>query len=511
MTLRLAELVGALSLATDLSMGQPIEHALRTCLIACRLGESLGLSDADLQDVFYVSLLRSTGCTADPHPLVAFFGDDIVAQAGLATLDPARPTDILGFVLNNAGRSQPPLQRALSVVLAMVQFKEQAQMGAVAHCEVAQLLAERLGLGAGVQQALGQVFDRWDGRGLSAQARGDALSVSIRVVHVARDAEIYYRLAGSDGAVAVVKDRSGAAYDPRIAERFALHARQLLDPLETIDVWNAMLSSERGEQRVLAGSEIDGAIRTVADFADLKSHHSVGHSPGVAQLAADATRRLRLPASDVVAVQRAGWLHDLGRAGVSAGVWSKAAALTSAEWERVRLHAYYTERVLSRVPLPDGVASLAAMHHERLDATGYHRGAAAGQITLPARVLAAADAYHAMLEPRPYRPALSPDRAAAELSREVQAGRLDPDAARAVLESAGQRAPSTRREWPAGLSDREVEVLRLAARGLSRREIGEHLSITERTAGHHLQHIYDKIGVSTRAGATLFAAQHDLV
>jgi DNA-binding NarL/FixJ family response regulator len=64
---------------------------------------------------------------------------------------------------------------------------------------------------------------------------------------------------------------------------------------------------------------------------------------------------------------------------------------------------------------------------------------------------------------------------------------------------------------PAGLSDREVEVLRLVARGLSNREIAQRLVVSPRTAEHHVQHIYSKIGVSSRAAAALFAMEHDLV
>jgi HD-GYP domain-containing protein (c-di-GMP phosphodiesterase class II) len=331
------------------------------------------------------------------------------------------------------------------------------------------------------------------------------------VVHVARDAEILHRLGGPESAAAVIRQRGGGAYDPRLAETFARCGEQLLARLDERPAWDAMIAAERGQQRWLGDADVDDAIRATADFADLKSHHTGGHSSGVAQLAAEAATQLKLPAEDVTAIRQAGWLHDLGRAGVSAGIWSKPGTLTDAEWERVRLHAYYTERVLARLRLPGGVATLAALHHERLDGSGYHRGAAAGQMPSGARVLAAADAYHAMLESRPHRPAYTAEAAADMLRRDVQTGRLDGEAVGAVLEAAGHRGARARREWPAALSSREVEVLRLAARGLSRREISARLWISERTAGHHLQHIYDKIGVSTRAAATLFAAQHDLL
>jgi DNA-binding CsgD family transcriptional regulator len=197
--------------------------------------------------------------------------------------------------------------------------------------------------------------------------------------------------------------------------------------------------------------------------------------------------------------------------GVSAGVWTKAGALSEREWEQVRLHPYYTERVLARPGRLARLGALAALHHERLDGSGYHRGAPAALLSPAARILAAADAYQAMTEPRPYRPARGAELAADELRREVRAGRLDRDAVDGVLAAAGHRVQRGRRPFVAGLTEREVEVLRLVARGHSKKEIAARLVIAEKTADNHVQHIYEKIGVSTRAGATLFAMEQHLL
>jgi DNA-binding CsgD family transcriptional regulator len=173
------------------------------------------------------------------------------------------------------------------------------------------------------------------------------------------------------------------------------------------------------------------------------------------------------------------------------------------------LHPYHSERVLVRSPFLAALAPVATTHHERLDGTGYHRGIAAATLTPAARVLAAADAYHAMTEPRPHREALSPAQAAETLVREAREGRLDADAVAAVLEAAGQRVPRMQR--PAGLTDREAHVLGLLARGMQTRQIARALGISVKTADRHIQKAYGKIGVSTRAAATLFAMQHGLV
>jgi HD-GYP domain-containing protein (c-di-GMP phosphodiesterase class II) len=509
--LRLAELIAALSLATDLAMGQPMEHALRTCLLAVSLGELLGLDDAELNDVYYVALLRAVGCTADPHDLAALFGDEMAAQATMATIDHGDAPAMLGFILRNAGAGQPPLRRAQTLASALATGLGKAKHGAVVHCEVAQHLAARLGLGSGTQHALGMVFERWNGRGLSGRHQGEGIPRPMRIVHLARDAEVFLRIGGLDAAVTVARDRAGTAYDPALVETFTHHAARLQARLEARPAWEAAMDAEPGRRRWLSETELDTAARAIADFADMKSWYTVGHSSGVATLAAEAARQCRLPDADVVSVYRAGLLHDVGRAGVSAAVWSRAAPLREAERERVRLHPYYTERVLARPRALAHLGTLASLHHERLDGSGYHRGLPAALQPPAARLLAAADTYHAMTEPRPHRPPLSPTAASEELRRDVRAGRLDGEAATAVLAAAGHRVRPVRHEWPAGLSDREVEVLRLAGRGLSRREMSAALTISERTVAHHLQHIYDKIGVSTRAAATLFALQHDLL
>jgi HD-GYP domain-containing protein (c-di-GMP phosphodiesterase class II) len=275
--------------------------------------------------------------------------------------------------------------------------------------------------------------------------------------------------------------------------------------------WQAALAAEPGLPGQLGDAEIDDAARTIGEFADLKGRLVRGHSAAVARLAEEAGRRAGLGAGEVTELRRAGHLHDVGRVGVTAAIWDKAGPLTDAERERVRLHAYYTERVLARAPALAGVAALAAADHERLDGSGYHRRIPAAAIGPAARILAAADVLAAMTEDRPHRPALPLDRAADELSREAAAGRLDPDAAAAVMAAAGLSRTPSRRERPAGLSEREVEVLRLVARGLTNKEVAAALEISPRTAGHHLEHVFEKVGVTTRAAATLFAMQNDLL
>jgi HD-GYP domain-containing protein (c-di-GMP phosphodiesterase class II) len=291
---------------------------------------------------------------------------------------------------------------------------------------------------------------------------------------------------------------------------FCEDAPLLFSDIDSLTTWPAVIDAEPALEIVLSEEELDSALEAIADFADLKSPWTIGHSRGVADLACAATKAYGLSDDYAKLVRRAGLVHDLGRLGVSNAIWDKRGPLTAAELERVRLHPYLTERMLASSDALAPVAAIAVQHHERLDGSGYPRGLSGDGLTPPGRILAAADAYHAMTEQRPHREALAAEEAAAELRSGVRQGLFDGGAVEAVLSAAGHPV-RRRREWPGGLTSREIEVLRLLVRGLSNKEIAEQLVISRKTAGSHVEHIYSKIGVSNRAQASLFAIKHGLM
>jgi HD-GYP domain-containing protein (c-di-GMP phosphodiesterase class II) len=335
----------------------------------------------------------------------------------------------------------PPLLRALQIARGLPKAVRRNDRHLAALCEVAQMLTDRLGMPASVRVLFAQLIERWDGKGFPGLARRDEIPLPLRIAHVARDAAFQRMVGGEEFAARVVLERAGGAFDPAIAGLLADEGAAIMAVDSAGSAWDETLAREPAPRLTLLGDAIDRALAAMGDFADLASPYLVGHSAGVAELVTAAAQRCHFPAADVVAARRAALVHDVGRVAVPFRIWQQASPLTPDEWERVRLHAYHSERVLCHSPFLAALAPVATSHHERVDGSGYHRGAAAAALTPPARLLAAADAYHAMTEPRPHREALSPERAAETLGPEARAGRLDGEAVAAVLEAAGHRAP----------------------------------------------------------------------
>jgi HD-GYP domain-containing protein (c-di-GMP phosphodiesterase class II) len=507
---RAAEVVGALSIATDLGTGQPLEHALRTAVLAVRLGELAGASTQELADTYYVALLHASGCTSNGHEATQLYGDDIAHRAAFYLVDVTNPAEILAFYKAHVGAGRSPEVRARLIEEAIANAGPRAREAFSMMCEVAQRFAGWLGLGSDVEAALEYVFARWDGRGFPAIAE-DAIPLPMRLLHVARDVSLFLSAAGPDEARAVVERRAGAAYDPRLAELATRNFDDLLAELDDTRMWAQAIESEPPPVRWIAGDRIDAGFAAVAAITGLKSPWLREHSTGVAELAEAAAWRMGLPADSVTLLRRAALAHDLGRVGVSNAIWEKPGPLGFGEWERVRLHPHFTERAFAQSAALVPIGLLAGSNHERLDGSGYHRGTRGPALDHAARVLAAADCYGAMREPRPYRPALDAPAAEAQLLREAKEGRLDREAVDAVLNAGGHRVRQRPRELPAALTERELEVLLVLVRGGSNRAIAEDLGISVKTVGHHIQHVYEKAGVRSRAAATLWAFEHDLV
>jgi HD-GYP domain-containing protein (c-di-GMP phosphodiesterase class II) len=506
---RLAELIAALSLGVDLGFGQPMEHVLRQCLIALRLAERIGLDEHERAAVYYTALLINVGCHSDAHEQAKWFGDDIALKSGKYDYE-------LGSVrgaaaaMRKLGSGNPPLHR-FRLGLEFILSGHRELNGMVNHhAALARALAEELGLPDEVLDALGSAYEQWDGRGWPGELKGEDVPVASRLAQLGEFAEVAHRVGGVEAVKTLARKRSGRQFDPGLAGVMQLEAEMILSGLDSTVTWDAVIEAEPALAVVLSGEQVDSALLAVANFVDLKSPYTLGHAHAVAELAAAAGASSGMPAPDVRTLRRAGLVHDLGRLGISNSIWDKPGPLGAGEWERIRMHPYLTERMLHQSEWLAPLGAIAVQHRERLDGSGYPRGLSGAAISRSARILGVADAYQAMREPRPHRPARSADEAAEELRADVKRGRLDADAVEAVLGAAGHRIPR-RREGPAGLTAREVEVLRLLARGLSNKEIAGRLVISPKTVANHVEHIYAKIDASSRTRASLFAMQHGLL
>jgi len=501
---RLTELVAALSLATDLGLGLPQEHVLRQTLIADRLATAQGLDERERASVRMISLMAWVGCIADSPEIATWFGDDIAFRADSVDVDKAGLPMLRFLVAHLAADS------AIGRVAAVTRFLstgiQVTMQSLVTHCQSTGQIAERLGLDDAVRRGLVQAFERWDGKGVPAGLAGPEISLPARIVQVADDAEVVFRRGGAAAAESMLLQRRGTEFDPALVD--AILADPTVLDAGQVDPWDEVLRLAREWDHVIPEATLDEALTVLADYADLKSTWWLGHSRAVAELAAAAATAARL--GDPTLVRRAALVHRLGAIGVSTSIWDKPGALTAGEAERVRQVPYLTVRVLSRQADLAAIGRVAGMVRERCDGSGYPAGLTRDVLPVEARVLAAAQAYQALAEDRPHRAALPAEERAVVVRDQVTIGRLDGDAVAAVLAAAGHRVPR-RTTAVAGLTARECEVLRLLARGRSNREIAAALVITPRTAGSHVEHIYAKIGVSTRGAAALYALRAGIV
>lgn len=505
--LRTAELIGSLCLATDLGMGFPLEHGLHTTSVAMRLAGLLRVSDETAAEVYYASLLAHAGCTTEVHVAAEIFGSSMTRHFHPVKF--GSPRESLGGLLGSLpDEDAGGVVRLGQVVRRLPRMVRESKGAISASCEVAGMLAARTGAPASVPSLLGYLTERWDGRGPLRRASGDTIPLPVRIVQVAVDATFQAMISGQAAARSTIAERAGGAFDPEIAGCLVDNAPAVLAPNDAT-AWESVLAAEPMPHRLLRPDQVDEGLAAIGQFADLVSPDFLGHSAAVAQLAGLAAQRLGVADPEATLLRRAARVHDIGRVAVHPRVWNKPSGLDAEEAEQVRLHPYYTERILSRSRPLSALSAVAGAHHEHLDGSGYHRGSAAAQLAPLARLLAAAVAYQAKREPRSYRAPLSADEAAGFVVGEAAAGRLDPDAVAAVVAAAGQPLPHVTR--PAGLTARECEILVLLSRGHLTSRIAHRLGISPKTVDTHIQSAYRKIGVSSRAAATLFTTEHGLV
>ncbi len=519
--IRTADVLAAVSLASDLAVGLPAEHGIRSCYIAMRLARALKMSGAEQADVYYTALLMDVGCTAWTSQIARLMmADEIAARRDLIFYtDPRSVVEKFNWLQRNiaVGASLP--KRARRIAEFAIHGSDYVREGFHNTCDVARTFAARLGMTEAVQQALFFVFEQWDGQGFPTGLCQSNIPAISRIVYLSAFFEAFHNAGGRESAVRLIRRRRGGAFDPSIADILLDSCAEpdFWEPLESQDgPWAVVMELEpKTPQRWIGSTRLLDAASALADFADMKSSYTMGHSRRVAAIVNHLAEEMAIPQAESEAAYLAALTHDVGLAAVPSFISEKPQEkLTPAEWEQIRLHPYHGERILAKVPALQSAAELVGAHHERPDGQGYYRGVKRTQIPLGARILAVADQFDELTHDAPGRPALAPKEALHLMEQDVGGG-LSPEAFDAIGKgydyAHGTHSGRSQRSWPRGLTDREVEVLRLAARGLSRPQMAHALYVSDSTVRSHLEHIYNKIGVSSRAAAALFALEHGLL
>jgi HD-GYP domain-containing protein (c-di-GMP phosphodiesterase class II) len=512
----MGQLLTAFAYASDLAFGLQLEDSLRSCYVATRLASILGLSEDEQAATYYAALLKDAGCTSWTTELAhAWQTDEITARRELVIFGDvnnlrAFTTWMRQFVARDRSLAGKLWRYTRVLTTTRPLFADAFATTAA----VSRRIAARLGMPEDVQRGVFSVFEQWNGAGAPNGLREEQIPRVARVVFPTFFLVPFHRVSGRDAALQVARTLRGQAFDPSVSDAFL--------QLATDSAFWADLESSEMQRTVLAmeppsalppvsDATFDDVALAFADFTDLKSRYIAAHSRRVGTLAEQIARVMGCAEPDVVQIRRAGLLHDLGLVGVPSYTLDRPwPQLSASEQDAYRLYPYHGERVLSRVDVLAPLAEMVGTHQERMDGTGWYRGLKGSSIGQGARIIAAADRFDKLTHDEPGRPANAISDALIQLDQEP----LDPAVLSALRRCLGGHTvgvASSPRPQPAGLTEREVEVLRLAARGIIRREIGQRLAISENTVRHHLEHIYNKTGTSNRVSATLFAMEHGLL
>jgi HD-GYP domain-containing protein (c-di-GMP phosphodiesterase class II) len=457
----MAEVLAALSLATDLGAGRSMGHAMRACTLGMQMARELRLSETEQAELYYSFLLMHSGCTVLSLGMApAIQGDELAAIGDAALRDDTSLLDTLDWMRRYVYPDAPLPTRALNMLGMMLHARDTGDhlRGA---CEVAVRVAQRLGMPQGVQEAVRHYLERWDGKGPYGLA-GSAIPLKARLLQLALKMEAAYTARGRNEAEVMAQEQKGKTFDPQLVEAFLVVARNisLWETLAQEDLWQVVLDLEPDSPyQKMHEVKLDDVALAVADFVDLKTPHTVSHSRETARIAEGIARRMGLLPSEIVDIRRASLVHDLGLVALPASILLNQNKLSEADKEKMRLHPYYTERILSRVPALAEVAAIAGKHHERMNGTGYYRGLSGNEIPVSGCILALADEFQDRLQVSPEQREQDPKEVLKAMQPEV--GTLfSSECYEAFAQELGVAAPkpARRRAWPAGLTDREIEV-----------------------------------------------------
>jgi HD-GYP domain-containing protein (c-di-GMP phosphodiesterase class II) len=438
--LKLAELIGALSHALDITEGQPPGHCVRCCWIGMHLGHEIGLPSAMLWELYYTLLLKDLGCSSNAARICELYlADDLDFKRDFKTVGDSLP-QVLAFVLTHTGLRAPLAERFRSVLTILRDGPRIAHELVATRCQRGADIARLLRFPDGVAAGIYSLDEHFNGKGKPEGLGGQDIPVYARIALLAQVIDVFHTADGADAALAEVRARSGSWFDPALVGAFERVAAgpAFWATLASPGVHQAVLSLEPAEHVVpLDDAYLDDIAAAFGQVVDSKSPYTSGHSARVALYTDMVAGELGLSAARRRWLKRGALLHDVGKLGVSNSVLDKPGALDREEWAAVRLHAGYTEQILSRIAPFDELARVAAAHHERLDGGGYPRGLTADQIAMETRIITVADIFDAITAARPYRAAIPVDQALSMMAQTVGTA-LDADCFEALRRAVEQ-------------------------------------------------------------------------
>lgn len=475
--LRLAELLGALSYALDLTEGQPPGHCVRCCWIGVHLGEQLGLSEELLRQVYYTLLLKDVGCSSNAARICELYlTDDIKFKRDFKWVDGSFP-QVVKFALANTALGAG-LVTKIRTILASLETKDEVSEELIqTRCSTGSRTARRLRLGEEVATGVFHLDEHWNGKGHPEQRAGAEIPIHSRIALLTQVVDVFYGSEGVDGAIAEVVKRRGTWFDPDLVDALVAMGNDhpMWAMLSSPEIARAVFELAPGQSEVVVDDDyLDEIAAAFGEIVDAKSPYTSGHSTRVALYTDLLAKELGLDAERRRWLHRGALLHDVGKLGVSNSILDKPGKLDAEEWIAIKQHPRYTEEILERIPQFDALARVAGAHHERLDGKGYPKGIGADDITLETRIITTADVFDAITAERPYRGAIDPKKAL-EMMGETVGTQLDAECFAALCRVVEQMRK---------VDEDDQKPLRAAA-STSRPHAGLGLSSTVRTPSVH--------------------------
>lgn len=425
--LRMSDIISALSFALDLTEGQPMGHSVNCCLLGMKLAEVLGLSDADKQELYYAILLKDAGCSSNAARMHEIFGgDEIRAKREIKATDWSRVSfDSLQYLMRNVMPGKSTLERVFAMGHIVMHRDAQAHELMEIRCDRGASIARRLGRPERTCEAIRCLDEHWDGKGSPAGLSGERIPLFARIMGLCQTVEVFASINTPEDALGVAEERAGLWFDPEL-----VRAAKTLAGDDGL--WKAMRDGS-ARHRILQyetqlnppmvdEAEVDNICEAFAEIIDVKSPYTHEHSRNVMRATVLIAEKMGVKSENLQMLRRAALLHDLGKLSIPNSVLDKSERLNSQEWEAVRLHPYYTQRILERISGFQHLAFIASSHHERLDGTGYYRNLRASQLPLESRILTIADIFDALSMKRPYRAAMPVERVLINIADEVPHG-----------------------------------------------------------------------------------------